>query len=429
MRRLVGVLAFLLCAMASVGASAQDILAHWVQMAPGGMAEARVVTQGASCPAALVGGVKVAMQVRAVPDKAFPVLLCTLSLTPGTAQTSVGGIDLQPPKASPQRILVLGDTGCRITGAIVQSCNDPSGWPFPQVAAQASRMKPDLVIHVGDYLYREAPCPAGDARCAGSPSGDNWPTWAADFFTPGKPLLEAAPWVIVRGNHEECYRAGTGFLRLLGPSPVVEGAPCAEHVPPYAVPIGAVDLVVMDNASAIDCCGGLMGALCIVHCLPPDALVDTYRDDFASLPKLVTKPSWLLMHHPIWGVVQADYGMTGGGNITLIDAEKETGIPDEVSLMLAGHIHTFEAINYRNNLPPQLIVGEGGDRLDRAPPDLSGRSIFTATIADGFSLPGYGFLLLTHQADDSWQVEVFDATGVRERVCTVAARRIDCSNN
>jgi len=420
---------FVFLALASGPAAGETVLAHWVQMAPGGNAEARVVVRGASCPMAVVDGTCVAMQVRAAPDKAFPVQLCALTLAPGVGHASVLGLELKAPKAAPERILVLGDTGCRITGAFVQNCNDPTGWPFPQVAAQASRLKPDLVIHVGDYLYREAPCPEGDTRCTGSPSGDNWPTWAADFFTPGKPLLEAAPWVIVRGNHEECYRAGTGFLRLLGPSAVVEGAPCVEHVAPYAVPIGAVNLVVMDNASAIDCCGGLMGALCIVHCPPSDKLVDAYRDDFASLPKLVTKPSWLLMHHPIWGVVQADYGMTGGGNITLIDAEKETGIPDGVSLMLAGHIHTFEAINYKNNLPPQLIVGEGGDRLDKAPPNLSGRTIFTATIADGFSLPGYGFLLMTHQNDDTWQVEVFNATGGRERICTVAARRIDCSKS
>ena len=109
---------------------------------------------------------------------------------------SVLGAECCNAEADAQRILVLGDTGCRIKGETVQACNDPAQWPFPQVAAQAAKLKPDLVIHVGDYLYREFGCPAGDARCAGSPSGDNWTTWAADFFTPGKVASRAAPWVI-----------------------------------------------------------------------------------------------------------------------------------------------------------------------------------------------------------------------------------------
>ncbi len=402
------------------------MLAHWVQMAPGGGAEARVIVEGASCPAATVDGATMTMQVRAAPDEKFAVRLCALALPPGAQHAAVMGEELRVPKAAPDRIIVFGDTGCRIKGSYVQACNNLSGWPFPEVAAQAAKMKPDLVIHVGDYLYRESPCPADDAGCAGSPWGDNWVTWAADFFTPSKPLLEAAPWVIVRGNHEECSRAGAGFLRLLGPLPFIEGAACTLHVQPYAVPLGGMSLIVMDNASALDCCRGSMSALCFFSCGPSEALIDTYRQDFASLGKLSSGPVWLAMHHPIWGVVQGNYGMTGGGNATLIDAEESTGLPASTELMLAGHIHTFEAINYQHGLPPQLIVGEGGDRLDKAPPDLTGQTVYTATIADGFSLPGYGFLLLTRK-DDGWNVDVFDASGARERSCTYAARRINCS--
>ncbi len=118
--------------------------------------------------------------------------------------------------------------------------------------------------------------------------------------------------------------------------------------------------------------------------------------------------------------------MPGGGNATLIDAEEMTGLPLYTDLLLAGHIHTFEAINYEGGLPPQLIVGEAGDRLDKAPPDLSGQSVYTAKIADGFSLPGYGFLLLTRDGD-GWNIEIFNAQGQHERSCTYASRRISCS--
>ena len=62
--------------------------------------------------------------------------------------------------------------------------------------------------------------------CAGSPWGDNWTTWQADFFTPAAPLLAAAPIVLVRGNHEDCDRAGPGFLLLMGPGVAAGPAWC-----------------------------------------------------------------------------------------------------------------------------------------------------------------------------------------------------------
>ena len=71
-------------------------------------------------------------------------------------------------------------------------------------------MHPDLVVHVGDYHYRENACPAGDAGCSTSPWGYGWDAWDADFFTPAKRLLAVAPWIVVRGNHESCDRAGQG---------------------------------------------------------------------------------------------------------------------------------------------------------------------------------------------------------------------------
>ena len=107
------------------------------------------------------------------------------------------------------------------------------------------------------------------------------------------------------------------------------------------------------------------------------------------------QPVWLAMHRPIWGIVDLPLGIVAGGNRTMMAAQEPNGLPRNVGLLLAGHIHTFEAINYENGVPPQIIAGEGGDLLDTAPRDLSGRSVGAAKIASGLSLPGYGFLLLT----------------------------------
>ena len=149
---------------------------------------------------------------------AFPVLTCEARIPAGTTQASVSGQPLPLPRARPERIVVIGDTGCRLKdNGDYQDCNRPEAYPFARIAALAAAWKPDLVVHVGDYHYRENACPADRPGCAGSPWGYGWDAWNADFFAPGQPLLRAAPWVMARGNHESCSRGGQGFWRFLDP--------------------------------------------------------------------------------------------------------------------------------------------------------------------------------------------------------------------
>jgi len=388
-----------------------ETVSHWVQMGPGGSAELRVVTIDAACPDITVDGQKVALNTRAEPDANF-ARLCSLPLSHEMRQVRLNGAEVPLPNGAPKRIAVLGDTGCRIKDGTVQDCNDPEKWPFLRVASAIAKLKPDLVIHVGDYLYRESKCPKGHkSDCSNSPYGDNWTTWDADFFTPAKSLLQTTPVVLVRGNHEDCQRAGLGWLRLMGPDAFDPKAPCAGHLPPYAVPLGAMNLVVIDDASA------------------PDQIVDTaerdvYRAEFQNLTKLAPAPIWLAMHRPIAGAVSL-FGFTVGGNRTLISSLDDASVLAPVSLMLSGHIHTFEAINYEGGHPPQLLAGNGGDKLDSASADLAGLNLGTWHVKDGLSLPGFGFLLMT-QRETGWQIDVHGVDGVIERVCTFAAGRLDC---
>ena len=109
---------------------------------------------------------------------------------PAARAASVQGKPLALPHNDPARIVVIGDTGCRIKAGKVQDCNDPEKWPFQRVASGAAQSKPDLVIHVGDYLYREEPCPPNQqASCGGTAAGDTWAAWQADFFEPARDLL------------------------------------------------------------------------------------------------------------------------------------------------------------------------------------------------------------------------------------------------
>ena len=387
------------------------ILAHWVEFGERGIAEARVITDGPACPAILIDGVAGIMTERAAPSEAFPVRVCTAALPLGVKSASAGGERLPLPVADPKRILVLGDTGCHIKFVWRQACNDPDAWPFAQNAANAASLKPDLVIHVGDYLYRESPCPPEIVGCAGSPYGDNWPTWRADFFTPAAALLAAAPWIVVRGNHEDCERAGKGWRRVLAPGAYDPAEPCVDHEPLYVVQVGDREIAVLDSA------------------LAPDERYDPkiaalYRSDFASIARLAKGPTWLTTHRPIWGIYASEGARVIGGNRTL--AAASDGRLPAVELQIAGHIHALEVTNYSSGQPPEVIVGNGGDDLSTMTPrDLSGLKVAGAQVADGFSLGGFGFLLLEKDTA-GWNMAMYDRAGQVERRCTLRDGRVSC---
>jgi predicted phosphodiesterase len=437
----------LLAAASAAQAGDNTILHYWVQLGPGGAEQARAIMSGDACPIIATfkeyngdGRVDVAMTPRAAKSADFP-LVCegvvpkdvnhawfVMSTGEGDGRQAVMNyesrkrsraildMDQAVPlmRSDPERILVIGDTGCRLKGSLVQACNDPAQWPFAALAKGAAKVWPDLVIHVGDYLYRETPCPAGNTGCAGSPFGDNWATWDADFFTPGDALLHAAPIVLVRGNHEDCARSGPGYLRLIGPNPYDASAACADHEAGYSIPLDGQSLFVMDNADAQD------------TSITPGT-VPEYQQEFATLAKQPA-PTWLLMHRPIWGAVKGPLGIPTGGNQTMIAALNGAAVPKPVDFILAGHIHSFEAINYKSKSPPLLLAGNGGDLLDDTPADLSGAVLSGVKVKDGLSVAGFGFLLMTREGK-KWNVALFDSQAKFMRACIFADGRIECPDN
>src|SRR5207302_1793853 len=191
-------------------------LAAWVQLGPEGKAGARAIIDGALCPTLNADGAPLAMATRSapevpfgnVPKAEFAVRGCEAAIPETTTLLFLEGQPLPLPRREVRRIVMFGDTGCRLKGTEeVQDCNDPDAWPYAKVAANAAAAQPDLVIHLGDYHYRESPCPAARSGCAGTPFGYGWDVWNLDFFAPSAPLFAAAPWVLVRGNHEDCERA------------------------------------------------------------------------------------------------------------------------------------------------------------------------------------------------------------------------------
>lgn len=388
----------------------------YVVLGPDG-AVARAITNAEACPDITIDQKTVRMHERAAPDDRFAVRVCEAVLPAQVKSAAIGDRPLPLPAADPRRIVAFGDTGCRLKsqGAFheFQACNDPAQWPFAEVGATAAAWHPDLVIHVGDYQYRESLCPADNKGCADSPIGDDWPAWKADFFDPAKPLLQGAPWVMVRGNHENCSRAGVGYFRFLDPRAMP--AECIPITAPYAVKLGARQLVVIDSGEASDAD-------------PDEKRLAVYR---AQFDKLAAPPrSWLVTHRPMWALDLWRIGLPSPQlkaiNATLQAASKNA-LPKEFTLVLSGHIHAFEALALADGRQPQLVVGTGGSLLseDLSSLTLPGQDIAGTKVTTGRIAHEYGYTTL-EPAGNGWTATFRDPDGKQRFACAIDGAEVRC---
>jgi hypothetical protein len=424
----------------------------FVVLGEDGAATARLITAASACPPLIVDNRALPMRVR-VPKSAIParpgrahapastaMLACEAPIAAGSKTASVAGQPLPVPKREPKRIVVIGDTGCRLKGKEVQDCNDPARFPFARVAARAAAFEPDLVIHVGDYHYREDPCPANRAGCAGSPYGYGYDAWAADFFTPARKLLAAAPWVLARGNHENCTRAGQGWWRWLDPRPFQSGRDCdapandavGEHSDPYAVPLGAnTQLIVFDTANTS--WKGLPDT---------DPRRAVYADSVRKIALLARGARYNIgvNHHPLFAFGALRDAKTGavklfGGDAGLLDAFGDADplyLPRSISMLLSGHVHVWEQLSFASPHPTQFVSGFAGTAEETVPlPALPppGQTPAPGAIVEHMSSwsGGFGFMTMERTGPEAWRVSVRDLDGRERNSCKVEGRKSRCA--
>jgi hypothetical protein len=397
-----------------------ELLARWVQLVPSSPAcgalkgddKTTAPSRGACAPKLLVRAVlaprkdcenvafrpvqhlALTMRIRANPDpKGFPVTLCE-----GVADASdkevqfIDGSRVSWQGLEPlTRVSVIGDTGCDNTEGTHQDCLEPRSWPFPGVALVDTGVidgspPPGMVIHVGDYRYRESR----------KGQNDNWEHWVEDFFKPAEPLLLAAPWIMVRGNHENCYKEdGNGWFFLLAPDDdAVVGCPAdpdrdGDNRPPYAIDlhgVGDLRLVVMDAANAKYRCA-------------------SWATDFRArsesrlqaMVEDIDAPIWLLTHYPVWDISESYLTEDETANSVIrcasphetaptvlryrelmyavIGSERTAG---HVKAVISGDTHHFQflrvherasngpALANESRFPLQIVAGNGGTKIDPA---------------------------------------------------------------
>ena len=431
-------------------------VAAFVVLGEEGTPVARAVTTATTCPAIEIDGHVTAMAVRApygpIPLRgkghsasyhadavSAPVLSCETPIPAGSARVAVAGRALPLPVADVMRIVVIGDTGCRLKGKEFQDCNDPQAYPFARVAKSAAAWKPDLVVHVGDYHYREDPCPADRPGCAGSPYGYGWDAWNADFFAPGQALLAAAPWVLARGNHETCARGGQGWWRFLDAHRYDPAASCddpamdgrADYTDPYAVPLGGgAQLIVFDTANT-DWKGFKEG----------DIRIARYADTWRKIDGLARRQPFNIAvdHHPLYAFgalrdARTDAVTLFGGDAGLtqvfgaLDARL---LPSPISMLLSGHVHLWEQTSFASSHPTQFVAGFAGTAEDTVPLPRTapaGQSPAPGAVLEAMSswIDGFGFMTMERTGPDRWRVVVHDRDGKERNTCTVEGRHSAC---
>jgi hypothetical protein len=414
----------------------------WAQLLPvegelhGGRLVRAIVTEGGGCPTLQQDGKPMKMTVR--PSRvraAFPIVLCEAQVAEAS-DVWVGRRHLPVRPTDPRDIVAIGDTGCRVVyyDNEPQRCGSESGWPFAtlaQRAAAAAGEAPSIVLHVGDFHYRENPCADTSVACGGTPYGDNWATWEEEFFKPADPLLRAAPWIIVRGNHESCARAGAGWLYLFALPNVQYDNACKNDLPPYRLDLGRTAdgrsrvLVVLDTAD--DATPYDLAKRCAKY----QGWIDGMAWTDGEL--------WLAVHQPLWlrdpGSSQNAKALPTNSCEDKSTASAVDGIRARLAalagkrtarLILSGDIHLFELFQPRDATRPiQLVVGNGGTKLDRLQPQGDSAASgdvnrpVTSLGVDGIVsvTPQFGFTRL-HLDQSTWSIKMIGVDGKTLASCS-----------
>lgn len=330
------------------------------------------------------------MRERAVVQPDFPDTVCDALLPSGPNGVRIGSRVLPAEPRAPTRIAVFGDTGCRVQGRNVQACNDPDRWPMVKIVRAIEAERPQLVIHVGDYYYRETACaPVATIDCGNTPFGDRRDAWMADWFIPAAPLFSIAPLVLVRGNHEDCKRGGNGWSRYLSGLP---GVVCSLHEDPSFAVFDGLVLADVDSAYGNE--------------YDPDAAAFVGDERLVdSRASVVGGETWLLTHRPPMAYLGAHANDESNGS--------------HIAAFLSGHLHVFGAYTFPA-APPQLIVGTGGDTLAN-----SAEATFLGLFG-GVTEARFGYAILD-RAGTGWNVGVHDPDGTLRRRCRLEHRKVSCS--
>jgi hypothetical protein len=217
---------------------------------------------------------------------------------------------------------------------------------------------------------------------------------------------------MVRGNHEDCARAGEGWIRFLDRSPA--SATCRDLTGIFVARLGDFGIVVVDGARAEDPKGDM------------SALAGLLRGQLADVAATVPAEAWFVTHRPLNSMRSAPDGLANEVDNAVQELAFGSIMPPGVRMAVAGHIHFFQAVDFGSARPPQLVVGTGGDNLVKVPPlsvagaDINGRKVINSVAYSGFAY------MVWDRTGNLWLGTLFDVDGKVLSHCRLIDRSLGC---
>ena len=218
--------------------------------------------------------------------------------------------------------------------------------------------------------------------------------------------MAGAPWILARGNHETCARAGQGWSYYLDTHPWT--GVCQDTPPPVLIELGNFKLVLFDSSATSD------------TKMSPE-LINNYASQLATIH---VDHAWLLDHHPFWalrGTANGPAPETAG-----LEEAWDKAAPTGIDMIFSGHTHVFELLSFGGKRPPQLVAGDGGTKLeDRIPSQVKGMSIQGFMIAEGESEGVYGYTVLEKKSG-GWKLALREPAGDDLVKCSLDGDKVTC---
>lgn len=319
------------------------------------------------------------------------------------------------------KIGIIGDTGCRLKESngknAHQNCSNPNDWPYAQVIESFVKETFDFAIHTGDYHYREQCTDANLCAKYTKSIGYTWAAWWDDFFLPTQPLFKKSPVLLIRGNHEDCLRAYSGW-NILSPLNKDFKEQCLAVEPYQWIEMGDIVFINFDDSAYED----------RKPMKPADQ--KAHLDELVGLAKRIDeaqakgpKEIWFLAHKPVYAYTPSKTEKLKVDAITpnLQQSMEAAGLLSKVDYILSGHIHNQQLVLDNKNLT-QIIVGNSGSALDPF-----GRKIKDEKMISTTELPThFGYAVFERQGFKKWLMKFKNQEGGLDLTCNVNVKAITC---
>ena len=373
---------------------------EWIQYVHNSQLSARATTLDLICPLIKVDGEEFRMHLRSEQDDINlqqTVRVCDYNVTTAK-QVSIRDIQLKLIPEQIKRFIVIGDTGCEASifdkHHVNQNCSDPKAWPLAAIANKVASLNPDFVIHLGDYVYGNKYTNEADA---GKNQQMQWYFFEKEFFKPTKKLLNKAPMIFVRGNHESCATTGKGWYSFLDPQ--LFKASCEHYSPAYNIAIHGLNFMVFDSAE--------------VKTGPNYAQeqLAKYQADFNKIAESMNHSAILLIHHPILGLQKLSDNELFSPKLNAPILNKAFGqdFTKKMPIAISGHFHLSAQVNRQSDNFQQFIIGNSATLLHKAK-----RNAYAYHVGDENGSVGvnkHGYTQFDHLEGHLWKVTSYALDG------------------